>query len=145
MSVEVAQRSYTIDTHGRGTYEITDKIPKVIATTTIVRGLAHIFVHHTSASLMLCENADPAVRRDLETFMADIAPDGDSRFEHISEGPDDMPAHIRTMLTTTGLNIPIIGGHCALGTWQGVYLWEHRTQPHQRKITITIQGYAETL
>lgn len=145
MSVEVAQRSYTIDTHGRSTHEITDKIQKLLSTTTIVRGLAHVFVHHTSASLMLCENADPTVRKDLETFMADIAPDGDSRFEHTNEGPDDMPAHIRTVLTTTGLSIPITGGRCALGTWQGVYLWEHRTEPHQRKVTVTIQGYAETL
>ena len=145
MTVEVVQRSYTIETHGRSTYEITHEIQKLITTTTIVRGLVHVFVHHTSASLMLCENTDPAVRSDLETFMSDIAPDGDSRFKHISEGPDDMPAHIRTVLTATGLSIPIIDGRCGLGTWQGVYLWEHRTQPHKRKVTVTIQGYAESL
>jgi secondary thiamine-phosphate synthase enzyme len=138
-----AQRSYTIATRGRGTYEITDKVHQVLATLSINRGLVHVFVHHTSASLMLCENADPAVRKDLETFMADIAPDGDNRFEHLSEGPDDMPAHIRTILTSTGLSIPVTDGRCALGTWQGIYLWEHRTIPHQRKITITIQGDAE--
>ena len=143
MSIEVVQHSYLIDTQGRSTYDITDKIQKLMATTTIVRGLVHVFVHHTSASLMLCENADPTVRRDLETFMADLAPDGDRRFEHISEGPDDMPAHIRTVLTTTGLTIPIIEGRCGLGTWQGVYLWEHRTRPHQRKVTVTLQGYSQ--
>lgn len=145
MSHEVVQRSYTIDTDGRGSHEITDKLHKLLATTMIVRGLVHVFVHHTSASLMLCENADPAVRKDLETFMADLAPDGDGRFEHLSEGPDDMPAHIRTVLTATGLSIPVINGRCGLGTWQGVYLWEHRKIPHQRKVTITIQGYAETV
>ncbi len=144
MSIEVVQRSYTIGTNGRGTQDITDKIQSVIASATITSGLAHIFVHHTSASLMLCENADPAVRRDMETFMAGIAPDGDSRYEHNSEGPDDMPAHIRSVLTTTGMSIPIIDGRCGLGIWQGVYLWEHRTQPHQRKITVTLHGYAET-
>jgi len=109
MPIEVVQRSYTIGTNGRGTQEITDKIQDVIASTTIISGLVHIFVHHTSASLMLCENADPAVRRDMEMFMAGIAPDGDSRYEHSSEGPDDMPAHIRSVLTTTGMSIPIIG------------------------------------
>jgi secondary thiamine-phosphate synthase enzyme len=102
--------------------------------------LCHVFVHHTSASLMLCENADPAVRRDLETFMSRVAPDGDPAFTHRDEGPDDMPAHVRSVLTQTGLSIPVSGGRCALGTWQGIYLWEHRLAAHRRQVTVTVQG-----
>jgi len=145
MSVEVVQCSYTLSTSGRGTYDITDKVKELVASTAISMGIVHIFVHHTSASLMLCENADPTVRKDLETFMSGIAPDGDPRFEHQSEGPDDMPAHIRTVLTATGLSIPVMGNSCGLGTWQGVYLWEHRRHGYQRKITLTVQGHTEDL
>jgi secondary thiamine-phosphate synthase enzyme len=91
---------------------------------------------------MLCENADPSVRADLETFMGDLVPDGDPRFRHRDEGPDDMSAHVRTVLTQTGLSIPVQHGACALGTWQGVYLWEHRTHGHRRRLTVTVTGLA---
>ena len=102
--------------------------------------MCNIFVRHTSASLMLCENADPAVMSDLETFMSRIAPDGDPANTHTAEGPDDMPAHIRSVITHADLNLPVRNGRCDLGTWQGVYLWEHRHAPHQRKVTVTITG-----
>jgi secondary thiamine-phosphate synthase enzyme len=136
----IVQESFTISTRGRGTYDITDQVTGIAGASGIDIGLCHVFVHHTSASLMLCENADPAVRRDLEAFMARMAPDGDPLFEHTSEGPDDMPAHVRTVLTQTGLTIPISAGQCSLGTWQGVYLWEHRLAGHRRRVTVTVQG-----
>ena len=134
------QESFTVQTKGRGTYETTDEVQHIIAAAGIKVGLCHVFVHHTSASLMLCENADPTVRHDLETFMAKVAPDGDPMYRHTLEGPDDMPAHIRTVLTQTGLSIPVNNGRCVLGTWQGIYLWEHRTAGHRRKLTVTVQG-----
>ncbi len=133
------QQSIQMDTRGRGTYEITREVERIIQESGIEQGLCHIFIRHTSASLVLCENADPAVRRDLETFMARLAPDGDAMFEHSQEGPDDMPAHIRSILSNMDLTIPITDGRSALGTWQGVYLWEHRTRPHRRQVTVTIQ------
>lgn len=133
------QRSIQIDTRGRGTYEITREVDRIIRESGVAQGLCHIFIHHTSASLVLCENADPAVRRDLETFMARLVPDGDPMFEHSQEGPDDMPAHIRSILSSMDITIPITGGRSALGTWQGIYLWEHRIRPHRRRITITVQ------
>jgi secondary thiamine-phosphate synthase enzyme len=112
----------------------------VVAEAGVEAGLCHVFIHHTSASLMLCENADPAVRRDLEAFMARVAPDADPRYTHTAEGPDDMAAHLRTVLTATGLGVPVTGGRCALGTWQGVYLWEHRVAAHERRVTVTVLG-----
>lgn len=127
-----------VRTHGRGTTEITREIDSVVAASGVRDGLCHVFVHHTSASVILCENADPAVRRDLETFLARLAPDGDPMFEHDDEGPDDMPAHVRTILTQVSLTLPVAGGRCDLGTWQGVYLWEHRRAAHTRRITITV-------
>jgi secondary thiamine-phosphate synthase enzyme len=102
--------------------------------------MCHVFIRHTSASLMLCENADPAVRRDLETFMARQVPDGDPMFSHTAEGPDDMPAHVRSILTQSDLNLPVADGRCALGTWQGVYVWEHRHSGHERRVILTISG-----
>jgi len=134
------QESFEITTRGRGSYDITQKVREIVSQGQVKTGLCHIFVHHTSASLMLCENADPSVRADLETFMADLVPDGDPRYRHQDEGPDDMPAHIRSILTQTGLSIPIQAGMCALGTWQGLYLWEHRTQGHRRRITVTVMA-----
>jgi secondary thiamine-phosphate synthase enzyme len=103
-------------------------------------GLCHVFIRHTSASLMLCENADPDVLRDLESFMSRLVPDGDPMFVHTAEGPDDMPAHVRSVLTQSNLTIPIVDGRCALGTWQGIFLCEHRHVPHRRKIVVTIQA-----
>lgn len=134
------QTTFTVTTQGRGTHELTDEVQRFVGASGIAVGLCHVFVHHTSASLMLCENADPTVRRDLEAFMARLAPDGDPLFQHQSEGPDDMPAHVRTVLTQTGLSIPISERRCALGTWQGIYLWEHRTSGHRRRVTVTLQG-----
>ena len=134
------QETIKIKTRGRGTHDISDQVQTIVKSSGINTGLCHVFVHHTSASLMLCENADPDVRTDLETFMSHLAPDGDPMFIHTMEGPDDMPAHIRTVLTQTDLNIPISNGRCALGTWQGIYLWEHRTSPYHRSITVTVQG-----
>ncbi|NNF60835.1 MAG: YjbQ family protein [Gammaproteobacteria bacterium] len=134
------QKQIEIRTGGRGTIDVTAEVQDAVRDSGVQTGLCHIFVHHTSASLMLCENADPGVRRDLETFMARLAPDGDAMFEHVAEGPDDMPAHVRSVLTGNHLSVPITDGRCSLGTWQGVYLWEHRTHPHTRRLTVTVQG-----
>ncbi len=136
----ILQQELSIPTDGRGTYDLSSQIQKIVAASGISTGICHVFVRHTSASLMLCENADPAVRHDLETFMQRQAPDGDPMFTHTAEGPDDMPAHVRSILTQSDLNLPVTEGRCALGTWQGVYLWEHRFAPHQRKVMLTITG-----
>ena len=130
----------TVATKGRGTYDVTADVARVVREAGVGTGLCHVFIAHTSASLMLCENADPDVRRDLETFMADLVPDGDPRFVHRTEGPDDMAAHVRSVLTHSELTIPIRGGRLALGTWQGIYVWEHRTQPHRRRLLVTVIG-----
>ena len=134
------QFKISLTTTGRGSYNITQDVQAFVRESKIEIGLCNIFVQHTSASLMLCENADPQVRDDLETFMAKIAPDGDPMFLHTDEGPDDMSAHVRTVLTASSLTIPIRDGHCALGVWQGLYLWEHRTSNFNRNIIITIQN-----
>ncbi|MCG8324701.1 MAG: secondary thiamine-phosphate synthase enzyme YjbQ [Thiotrichales bacterium] len=136
----IVQETLTIQTSGRGTREITRDVDDLIHRTPIECGICNVFVHHTSASLILCENADPQVRKDLETFMATRVPDGDPMFRHSAEGPDDMPAHVRTVLTDSGLSLPIRAGRCLLGTWQGIYLWEHRHQGHSRRITVTLYG-----
>jgi secondary thiamine-phosphate synthase enzyme len=132
--------TFTLGTRGRGTYEITDRVERIVADAGVSRGLCNIFIHHTSASLIVCENAAPDVRRDLERFAARLVPDGDPLFHHIDEGPDDMPAHVRSILTQTSISIPVRDGRCDLGTWQGVYLWEHRTSPHSRRITVSVLG-----
>ena len=134
------QDKLTLQSSGRGTYEVTQKIEKMIRDSGIQQGQCHLFIQHTSASLIISENADPAVHRDLETFMAKLSPDGDPVYTHRSEGDDDMPAHIRSVLTQTEINVPITQGVSGLGTWQGIYLWEHRTSPHRRQIIVTIQG-----
>ena len=136
----IRQEELSISTGGRGTYDLSNDIQQVVASSGIRTGICHVFVRHTSASLMLCENADPAVRHDLEAFMQRCAPDGDPMFTHTDEGPDDMPAHVRSVLTQSDLSLPISEGRCALGTWQGVYLWEHRLAPHRRKVMLTISG-----
>jgi secondary thiamine-phosphate synthase enzyme len=132
--------SLTINTRGRGTYEITDQVRRVVGESGIEQGLCTVFVHHTSASVILCENAEPEVRRDLERVFARLVPDGDPELRHTDEGPDDMPAHVRSILTANSLSIPVDRGRCDLGTWQGVYLWEHRTAPHRRRVTISVLG-----
>jgi secondary thiamine-phosphate synthase enzyme len=134
------QQTLQFSTSGRETIEITHEIQSALRTTQIITGLCHVFVHHTSASLMICENADADVRIDLETFMQKIAPDGDPMFIHTSEGEDDMPAHLRSVITQTELTLPITQGVLSLGTCQGVYLWEHRHRGYQRKITLTMHG-----
>jgi secondary thiamine-phosphate synthase enzyme len=134
------QQVFSVSTRGRGTHDITGDVEGAVAAAGAQAGLAHVFVHHTSASLLICENADPAVRRDLETFLAQLVPDGASPFTHRDEGPDDMPAHVRTILTGTALTVPVSNGRLALGTWQGIYLYEHRTSPHTRRITVTVLG-----
>lgn len=136
----VKQQEFSVATAGRGTYDLSDRIDQAVRASGIRTGICHVFIRHTSASLVLCENADPAVRRDLETFMERQVPDGDPMFTHTAEGPDDMPSHVRSILTQSDLNLPISEGRCALGTWQGVYLWEHRLAPHQRKVLLTLTG-----
>lgn len=136
----VIQHTIGFHTQGRGTLNISREINNLITASDIKTGIANIFVQHTSASLILCENADPAVRSDLEAFMARITPDGDPLYQHIDEGPDDMSAHVRTVLTDSSLNIPFNSSQLLLGTWQGIFLWEHRTHPHNRRIIITLYG-----
>lgn len=132
--------SIVVSTRGRGTYEVTAEVARAVAASNVEIGIATVFVHHTSASILMCENADPSVRRDLERFLARVAPDGDPLFEHDAEGPDDMPAHVRTVLTGVSLTIPIGDGRLDLGAWQGIYLFEHRRDPHRRRLTVTIVG-----
>ena len=134
------QTKLRFSTTGRGTYNITEQITEAINKSNITAGICHIFIQHTSASLILCENVDKTVREDLETYMAKLVKDGDSMYKHIDEGSDDMAAHIRTILTQSSLSIPIHKGKCDLGMWQGVFLWEHRTHPHKRDIALTILG-----
>ena len=130
-----------VHTHaGRGTYEITDAVQRAVAAAGVDAGLCNVFIHHTSASLIICENADPSVRRDLDAFAARLCPDGDRLFTHTAEGPDDMPAHVRSVLTAASLQVPVLDGRCALGTWQGVFVWEHRRRPHQRRVTVSVLG-----
>ncbi len=138
----IAQSEVRISTDGRGTYDLSRDVQAAVRASGIQTGLCHVFVCHTSASLMLCENADPSVMRDMEAFMSAQVPDGDPMFTHRAEGPDDMAAHVRSVLTGSDLNIPVREGHCALGTWQGVYLWEHRYSPHERRVVVTVQGEA---
>jgi secondary thiamine-phosphate synthase enzyme len=129
-----------IATRRRGLVEFTDEVEQWIAENIFHDGLLTLHLRHTSASLLIQENADPDVRRDLDMFFARLVPDGDPLFVHTAEGDDDMAAHIRTALTTVNLSIPIHGGRLALGTWQGIYLWEHRTQPHSRRVTLHFIG-----
>ena len=137
-NMAILQKTLSFNTKARQAYEFTRDVQAFVAESGVQVGLCHLFIQHTSASLMLCENADPDVRVDLETFMQNIAPDGDPMFCHTTEGPDDMPAHIRTLITNVSLTIPITGPRCQLGTWQRIYLWEHRTQSHSRNVIMTI-------
>ncbi len=136
----IAQHEFTIRTRGRGSYDITREVQDFVRESGVSTGVCQVFICHTSASLMLCENADPAVLKDLETFMSRTVPDGDPMFTHTAEGPDDMPAHVRSVLTHSDLNLPVRQGRCALGTWQGIFLWEHRFAPHSRRVIVTLQG-----
>ena len=129
-----------ITTGDRAFYEVTGRLEALVRQSGLRTGLATIHVQHTSASLLIQENADPEVRHDLERFFARLVPDGDPLFRHAAEGDDDMPAHVRTSLTAVNLSIPIVDGNLGLGTWQGVYLWEHRTQPHTRRVVVHLLG-----
>jgi secondary thiamine-phosphate synthase enzyme len=137
----IAQTTFTVHTRGRSLSEITDRIADAVTASGVTTGIAHIFLQHTSASLLIGENADPTVVADLERFFARLVPDGDPLFRHQDEGPDDMPAHVRAVLTGVSLSVPVHSGRPLLGTWQGVFLYEHRHEAHQRKITITISGH----
>mgnify|MGYP001582035478 FL=1 len=132
--------SIEISTSGRGFQNISAELQGTVSQSGVKVGICHAFLRHTSASLLITENADPDVRRDLEAFMSRVAPDGDPAYSHSLEGPDDMPAHIRSVLTCSELTIPIRNGKLALGTWQGAYLWEHRYRPHRRRVDVTIIG-----
>lgn len=135
-----AATSIIIDTKGRGLRDITEDVQAWIASSGIREGLLTLFVRHTSASLFIQENADPDVRADLDRFFARQVPDGDALFRHRDEGPDDMPAHVRAALTAVQLSIPLSRGRLSLGTWQGIYLWEHRARPHRREIALHLIG-----
>jgi secondary thiamine-phosphate synthase enzyme len=138
--VRIATANFEVRTRGRGFVELDDRMRSALAESRVREGIAHVFTQHTSCSLLVCENADPVVREDLERFFSRLARDGDPLFEHDAEGPDDMPAHVRSILTGVHLSIPVRNGELALGTWQGVYLWEHRAAPHVRKVCVTIVG-----
>lgn len=132
------RKELSIRTGGRGLIELTRLVGEVIAQSGVGDGLCNLFVPHTSASLLLGENYDPSVRRDLEAFMGRLVPDGDPAYEHDAEGPDDMPAHIRTALTQSSVVVPIVAGELRLGSWQGIYLWEHRMAAHERRVIVTV-------
>ena len=134
------QQSFEIRTRGRGTTDITAEVARLVAASGIATGVAHVFVQHTSCSLMITENADPDVLRDLETLARRWAPDGDPAYRHDTEGDDDMAAHARSLLTGTSVSVPVGGGRPRLGTWQGIYLWEHRTHAHTRTVVVTVLG-----
>jgi len=136
----LAQYKFEITTTGRGIFNITDEISKLVKQGSVQTGLCHLFLHHTSASLILCENFDPQVQMDLEAFMQRLVPDGDPLFKHTDEGPDDMPSHVRSVLTTNFLMVPVTEYKLDLGKWQGIYLYEHRILSHLRKITVTLMG-----
>ena len=129
-----------VDTRGRGLHEITRQIADWAGRSGLRHGLLTVFIRHTSASLLIQENADPSVQRDLERFFARLVPDGDRLFEHDAEGPDDMPAHVRSALTATQLSVPLVDGALALGTWQGIYLYEHRRRGHRRQVVLHLIG-----
>lgn len=134
------QYSLTVNNRGRGMTNITREIQQWVSKSGFETGLLNLFVQHTSCSLMIQENADPDVLRDMEAFMSRLVPDGDPMFRHRAEGPDDMPAHIRMALTQVSLNIPVTNGHLALGVWQGIYLYEHRQHPMNRRVQLHLTG-----
>ncbi|NBD07644.1 MULTISPECIES: secondary thiamine-phosphate synthase enzyme YjbQ [Corallococcus] len=133
-------KELTVSTRGRGLVDITGEVQWAVKSTGIHEGLCTLFLHHTSASLIIGENADPVVQRDLEAFFSRLVKDGDPLFQHDAEGPDDMPAHVRAVLTQVSLTVPVKDGEADLGTWQAVYLWEHRTSPHRRRVTVSVMG-----
>ena len=139
-SLRVHTEPLTVRTTGKGTYEITDQVSEVLARSGINAGTTTVFVQHTSCSLIIMENADPTARRDLEKFFDRLVPENEPYFEHNDEGPDDMPSHIRMVLTRSSEVIPVADSRMQLGTWQGIFLFEHRQAPHRRKIIVTVMG-----
>jgi secondary thiamine-phosphate synthase enzyme len=129
-----------IPTSGKGLHEITEQVRDAVSDMHVDEGICVVFVQHTSASLTIQENADPSARRDLEDWMERSVPEGQAEFTHTMEGPDDMPSHIRSMLTDVSLSIPIVEGRLALGTWQGIYLFEHRSAAHDRRVVVQVTG-----
>jgi secondary thiamine-phosphate synthase enzyme len=138
--MQLEHEKFEVRTNGKGTYEITNEVQEKIDKSGVRNGVVTIFVLHTSCSLTMMENAAPAARRDLERFFEQLVPE-DADYEHDDEGPDDMPSHIRTVLTRTSETVPIIDGKMQLGTWQGIFLFEHRRESHQRKVSVTIIGH----
>ncbi len=136
----VRTERFTVSTPGRGLFDITERVQRAVESCGVAEGLCTVFLHHTSASLLIGENADPSVQEDLERFFARLVPDGDRLFQHVAEGPDDMPSHVRSVLTGVSLSIPVLQGRCALGTWQGIYLYEHRRRAHVRTVSVTVVG-----
>ena len=136
----IHQQTLEFRTRGRGTTNITAEVQRAVAASGIKKGVCTVFLQHTSASLILCENADPDVRRDLEMLLSRLAPDGDPAYVHDTEGPDDMAAHARSVLTSNSITVPVANRALMLGTWQGLYLWEHRTAPHSRSAIVTLSG-----
>jgi secondary thiamine-phosphate synthase enzyme len=134
----MTQQSFIVRTRPRAFEDVTGQVNAIVRSTELDTGLCHVFLRHTSASLLICENADPSVRADLERFMQRVAPDGSAEYEHDTEGPDDMPSHIRSTLAGVSVTVPCAAGRLLLGAWQGIYLWEHRTTPHQREIIVTV-------
>jgi secondary thiamine-phosphate synthase enzyme len=140
MAMRVQTERLTVPTKGKGTYEITDQIQEIVAGSGIAVGTVTVFVQHTSCSLIIMENADPTARRDLEEFFDRLVPENAPYFEHDSEGPDDMPSHIRMVLTRTSEVIPVADSQMQLGMWQGIFLFEHRRAPHRRNVVVTVMG-----
>jgi secondary thiamine-phosphate synthase enzyme len=136
----VEQKTLEFRTSGRGTTDIVAEVQHAVTSSGIRKGICTVFLQHTSASLILCENADPGVRHDLETLLSRLAPDADPAFVHDTEGPDDMAAHARSILTSNSLTIPVTDGKLMLGTWQGLYLYEHRHAGHARSVVVTVMG-----
>ncbi|MEC7751247.1 MAG: secondary thiamine-phosphate synthase enzyme YjbQ [Myxococcota bacterium] len=138
--MDLFQTQLTLPAMSQGFREITREVAAIVQEAGFEQGLCHIFIHHTSASLLIQENADPDVQRDLQAFFARLVPEGDPLYIHTAEGPDDMPAHVRSALTATSLTVPLTAGRLGLGTWQGIYVWEHRTRARSRRLTVTLQG-----
>ena len=137
--VKIHQRTFVVETGGRGLYDATGRVAAEVASAGVSTGLCTVFLRHTSASLVIQENADPSVLRDLERWLARLAPE-DRSYEHDTEGPDDMPAHLRSAVTASSVSIPVTAGALALGTWQAIYLWEHRRAAHRRELVVHIAG-----
>jgi secondary thiamine-phosphate synthase enzyme len=136
----VHQATITVRTNGKRTYEITEAVAREVQRSRLTQGVVTVFCQHTSCSLVIMENADPSARRDLESWFERLVPENDPHFEHTQEGADDMPSHIKMALTRTSETVPFDGGRMLLGTWQGIFLWEHRRSPHSRQLVVTVVG-----